>query len=302
MDIKQLQYFVTIADEGSITAAARKLYMSQPPLSSQMKLLENELNCILFERGARSIHLTDAGQTLYQYAKSILDLSAVAKEETEIAAKKHNDTLRIGIVSSVICSNALEWLRSFSQKYPEIDFELIEGNTYELIHKFQSNLIHLAVLRTPFSKENLTCERIFTDELVAIGMSDFFDKNESECTLSELSPHPLITYRRWETILKSQFETRQIPVHFSCVNDDVRTTLYFVESGLGIGIVPLSAVSRITEKNVLCKKIKDCTITSDVVLAYNTDIYLPECSKNFIHFIQNLYCSVDSSDIDYREV
>ena len=96
------------------------------------------------------------------------------------------------------------------------------------------------------------------------------------------------SYRRWETILKSQFETRQIPAHFSCINDDVRTTLYFVESGSGIGIVPLSAVSRITEKHVVCKKIKDCTISSDVVLAYNSAIYLPECSRNFIRFIKNL--------------
>ena len=64
MDLKQLIYFNTIAEEGSISAAARRLHISQPPLSTQMRLLEEELGCVLFERGARHIHLTEARQLL----------------------------------------------------------------------------------------------------------------------------------------------------------------------------------------------------------------------------------------------
>ena len=81
MDIRQLQYFVRIADEGSITGAARSLHMSQPPLSMQMKLLEEELGVTLFDRGSRTIRLTDAGKLLYNRAQGILELSGATVRE-----------------------------------------------------------------------------------------------------------------------------------------------------------------------------------------------------------------------------
>lgn len=332
MDIKQLHYFVTIADEGNITAAARKLFMSQPPLSSQIKLLENELGCTLFERGPRSIHLTEAGQTLYQYANSILNLNQVAKQETMIAAKKHSETIRIGIVSSVICSSAPEWICAFAKLYPEIHFEIIEGNTYDLIQKFETAQIHLAILRTPFNRDRLSYDKIYTDRMVAIGNSDYFNEIETaqpvarhdkamryekadtydkadahdmadahymidrydrsgrlHTSLSELSRLPLILYRRWESIIRHQFQEKQLDLNCSCINDDARTTLYFVESGMGVGLIPESALSAIHNKEIVCRSIEDCEITSDVVIAYNAANYLPECSKEFIEFVKKNY-------------
>lgn len=80
MDLKQLTYFVTVIKEGTISGAARKLNLSQPPLSTQMKLLEEEFGCVLFERGSRKIQLTEAGQLLYERAVTMLELSEVTKK------------------------------------------------------------------------------------------------------------------------------------------------------------------------------------------------------------------------------
>ena len=79
MDLRQLSYFATIVEEGTITGAARKLHISQPPLSHQMHLLEKELDAVLFIRGARQIKLTEPGITLYRYAMEMLELEQVAK-------------------------------------------------------------------------------------------------------------------------------------------------------------------------------------------------------------------------------
>ena len=75
MNFKQLEYFVAVADAGSISSAARSLHISQPPLSTQMHLLEEELGQSLFERGSRSIKLTDAGRVFDVRAPSNLDLA-----------------------------------------------------------------------------------------------------------------------------------------------------------------------------------------------------------------------------------
>lgn len=78
MELRQLSYFTTIVNEGNISQAAKKLNISQPPLSHQMKLLEAELGVTLFERGSRRIRLTPAGKTFYDRALAILDLSQAA--------------------------------------------------------------------------------------------------------------------------------------------------------------------------------------------------------------------------------
>ena len=81
MDLRQLRYFVTVAEEKNITAAAKKLYISQPPLSTQLHQLEQELGCVLFERGPRRIQLTEAGRMLYNRATAILQLTEQAQME-----------------------------------------------------------------------------------------------------------------------------------------------------------------------------------------------------------------------------
>ena len=86
MELRQLSYFATIVNEGNISQAAKKLNISQPPLSHQMKLLEAELGVTLFERGSRRIRLTPAGKTFYDRALVILDLSQAAR--TELTAQK----------------------------------------------------------------------------------------------------------------------------------------------------------------------------------------------------------------------
>ena len=80
MDLKQLEYFVTVINEGTISSAARKLNLSQPPLSAQMKSLEQEIGSQLFFRGSRQIELTEAGRILYERSKDILVNSEGAYE------------------------------------------------------------------------------------------------------------------------------------------------------------------------------------------------------------------------------
>ena len=81
MDLKQLKYFVTVAEQGTISAAAKKLYMSQPPLSTQMKLIEQELGCQLFERGQKHIRLTESGKLLYERAQTMIKMESVMRQE-----------------------------------------------------------------------------------------------------------------------------------------------------------------------------------------------------------------------------
>ena len=149
MDIKQLTYFITIVEEGTITHAANKLHMAQPPLSTQLKLLEDELGTKLLERGARKIKLTDAGKILYKRAKHIVEITNSTTKEIEEFWKGIQGTLRLGTISSSGTVLLSKRIVDFNKQYPNIKFEIHEGNTYELIEKINSGIIEVGIVRTP---------------------------------------------------------------------------------------------------------------------------------------------------------
>lgn len=96
MDIRQLTYFMVIAEEGQITAAARRLHMAQPPLSQQMKALEEELGVQLLQREPRSVTLTDAGEILYRRARQILTLTDSTRSRWSARHLVHRDRVLVG--------------------------------------------------------------------------------------------------------------------------------------------------------------------------------------------------------------
>lgn len=167
MEIHQLEYFVTIVNEGSISAAARKLNLSQPPLSLQVRHLEEELGAVLFLRGARQITLTEEGRALYRYAVEILDLERSAAEDIRSMRNGSSAALRLGTISSCHCPELYSALRAVHKKTPGISFRIREGNTFELLDLLRKGRIELAVVREPFSGEGLQRLTIRTDRIVA---------------------------------------------------------------------------------------------------------------------------------------
>ena len=124
MELRQLSYFTTIVNEGNISQAAKKLNISQPPLSHQMKLLEEELGVTLFERGSRRIRLTPAGKTFYDRALAILDLSQAARTELTAQKQEIQGVVRLGIISSAVEFVTRHYLAPFRRSYPKALFEL----------------------------------------------------------------------------------------------------------------------------------------------------------------------------------
>ena len=254
MDIRQLLYFTTIAEEGSISAAAKKLHLSQPPLSYQMKLLEEELHLPLIERSARGIALTEAGRVLYKRAQGILELSELTRKEMLAMASGFTGTLHIGTVSSSGAS-LLGWrIPAFHQKYPQIGFAIHEGNTFELMEMLESGLIELAIVRTPFHNDQLNCLYLSPEPMIAAGAASFFPAgmpSGQPISLELLGHAPVILYRRFEKILLSLCEQKGITPQVFCIADDARTTRMWAEAGLGVAVVPQSAYRIMPHHNMV---------------------------------------------------
>jgi len=274
MELKTLKYFVTIVEEGNISKAAKKLFMSQPPLSNQMKNLENELGVTLFERGTQTIVLTDEGKLLYEKAKDILLYSDNIVTEIKDVKNYQKGKIRIGLVSSVGELFIKEYLSLFF-KENKIDFEIIEGNTYSLLEKVQNGFIDLAIVRTPFQTINLKVIPIQKERIVLIDKEDI--------SLDRIIKNGLIVYRRWIEIVKEELEKKNIESHFCFINDDARTTLSLVDQGLGIGVVPESIIQNKKKDYYINDQILD--INSEICAIYHPDKYHNHSFDLFLNVI-----------------
>ena len=124
MDIRQLRYFTTVVEEGTVSAAAKVLFMSQPPLSAQIQALERELGVALFDRSGRQMRPTEAGRILYARARDILDVCASVKSEMEDIRKGATGAMRLGVVSSICGSFLFQWMKDFCSGHPGVRLEL----------------------------------------------------------------------------------------------------------------------------------------------------------------------------------
>lgn len=283
MDIKQLKYFLTIAEEEQITSAAKKLNMSQPPLSYQLKTLEDELGVKLVDRGSKKIHLTDAGQVLRNRAEQIVELTEVTYKELRDLSKGMQGTLSIGTVSSSGPTLFDKRLKIFHDVYPLVNFEIYEGNTYKIIEYLHNGLIQIGIVRTPFNMDGFNYILADPEPMVAV-MSEALDwdnKNE-KISLLELKDKPLIVYRRFEALIKERCECTGFEPKFFCKNDDARTTLLWAASGLGIGIVPYSAINLVPNNNLKLKIIEDSFLKSQIAAIWIKDKYISTSAKHFL--------------------
>ena len=172
MDLKTLSYFVAVAEELNITKAAEKLHMSQPPLSSQIKALERELNTVLFIRGRRSLQLTDSGRLLYRRAKELLSLADKASSEIISMSRGMTGTISIGLVEGSAPNIAAEWIERFAALHPEVKFRIMDGNSDELIGKLRSGIISLAVITAPCDQSLLNSFSVGKEKMTAFMSRD----------------------------------------------------------------------------------------------------------------------------------
>ena len=239
MNLKQLQYFALVAEEGQITSAAKQLFIGQPALSYQLKQLEDELGAKLFARQPHGIELTDAGKKLYSYSKQILTLAQNAETEIREIQAGQLGSVRLGSVSSSIGVLPSSRLVAFVKEHPGVALDILEDNTYGILDKLKNNLLDLAVIRTPYNRVNLAAIDVSDERMTAVTRLGAFAGKET-VKLEDLAGQPLVIYRRLEGMFKETFTEKGLKPNFVIKCDDSRTAIRWSDSGLGIALVPES--------------------------------------------------------------
>lgn len=160
MNMKQALYFKTIAKYGTITAAAKQLYISQPSLSQTLRQIEDEVGTPLFDRSTSPFHLTYAGERYLKAVEAMLEIDARLKAEIESIRHENGGRLRLGISVTRAMQVLPDVIPIFSKEYPNVALELTETASANLEGLLQKGEVDLALAATEPSEVNITYELI----------------------------------------------------------------------------------------------------------------------------------------------
>ncbi len=288
MNLRQLEYFMAIAEEHQITAAARRLHITQPPLSYELSSLEKELGVKLIERGPRSAELTEAGQLLYARAERILALTSSATREVKSFGQGTSGTLSVGIISSSGGLLPTPSMQRLCRNYPQVRIELHEGNTYEVLEMLKRGEVDVGIVRTPFSADGLNVSYAGSERMVALIPKGIrCGRDPEKITLAELSGQPLVIYRRFEHLLEDLFAEQGKQLFVACAADDARTACVWAARGMGIGIVPESFLKTMKHEGTTNKVIDCPELVTRMALVWRKGSYLPPLAERFIKMFEN---------------
>ncbi len=294
MDFRQLEYFLVIAQEENMTKAAKRLFMSQPPLSYQLKNLEDELGVELFERDARRMKLTSAGKILKAKAEQVIQLMKDTSKELEDYNAGTGGKLAVGIASSLVHTLfGSGILAKYHALYPQVTFELWEGNGPSLVQALFDDTVEVAVVRVPANSKNaehlgfnLYDFEHFVDRedpMVAVVHKDQDPfPTQSEIELADLAGKPLVLQRRFQSLVSSVCYDAGFEPNLVCVCDDSRNAVLWPENGLGITVTPEDITDWRRYPNLLRKVIKAPHFNTFQIYLWKKGKYMSSVARNFL--------------------
>ncbi|MDB5495912.1 MAG: LysR family transcriptional regulator [Phenylobacterium sp.] len=247
IELRRLRYLVAVADEGHITRAAERLGIQQPPLTRQIRLLEEELGVALFERLPRGMRTTEAGRVVVEEARDLLARAERIKETAQRAARGEQGRLAVGYTSSAAFHPFVtQQIRAFRESRPGVALALAEDGTPELVHGLREERLDAAFLRsTSIDIAGLSIEPLLEEKMVAAVPTGHALAKAGKVALADLAEETFIFYRRptgpglYDAIMAACLAAGFSPT----VGQEaprMASTLSLVASGLGVAIAPAS--------------------------------------------------------------
>lgn len=272
MELRHLRYFVTVAEELHFGRAAQRLQMAQPPLSQQIRQLEQELNVQLLHRTKRIVRLTEAGQVFLQQARQILTQSEEAIEAAQRASRGEVGRLVIGFVGSATYSILPTALKAFRHQFPDVRLILHEMTTTEQIEALHDNRIHLGFIRPPLNDDRLRVESVYQESLVAVLPEAHAIATQKQVSLRSLACEPFILFPRhlgaglYDQIIGLCQQSGFTP-QVAQEAIQMQTIVSLVAAELGVALVPAS-LQNLQRVGVVYKPLEEQTPKVELAVAW----------------------------------
>ena len=290
MDIRDMRNFYAIVEEGNISNAAKRLNIAQPPLSKQMKQLEDNLGVQLFERGSRKIRLTEAGHLLRERVEQILGLVDGTMKEITGLNSGLGGRLSIGTVTTSGAALLPNLIKKFHSLYPKVTFQLWEGDGYRILELLDNRIIDIGIIRAPFDSEIYESITL-PDEPLVIAMNRdgcYCGKDPESVRLIELANQPLIVPLRWKAMFLEWCDKAGFKPSIVCISDAILLNILWTKLGIGMSLVPKSAEGLISDSVLTYKTIVEPSVSTQTVIVWLRNRNLSASSKHFMELLKEM--------------
>ncbi|MFB9950517.1 LysR family transcriptional regulator [Rhizobium puerariae] len=246
LDLRQLRYFVAVAEAGAFTHAAQTLNVAQSALSHHLRIMEEELGTPLLERRARGVVLTSAGQRLYEHSKAIL--SSVKKAEADIKtfSEVPTGTVSIGFAHTAVDLVVLPFILAVREQLPGIILHISEGLSITNVNKVLSGDIDIAVAYNTIEDARLSSRPLLTEEMCLVGKPDIVGKDREPIAFSDLPKQPIIAAYpagSLRAIVDSHALRSKVKPSEMLEIDSLATLRKAMQHGIGCSILSRASVS-----------------------------------------------------------
>lgn len=289
MELRTLHYFTVVAQELNITRAAEKLNMSQPPLSNQIKSLEEELGGRLFIRGKRHLELTEEGALLLRRAVQIQEL--VDKTRQEIAGLREGmtGTIYLGMVDGQAPFLAAKWIAGFREEYPLVRYSLWNGSSDDVLDRLHKGLADLAVIAAPYDTEHLDGFPVGQEPWSAMLHPEhpLARAPGDSIPLSSLVKEPLIVPSRKSRIesIRRWFGEIGAEPSILCEMSNYMDAAALTSQGVGVSIFPQT--TGVSNGLVVSKVVVQPSRQAEYILVWNKGQPSSGPARTFIQHIQD---------------
>jgi len=290
MELRHIRYFLAVAEEMNFTRAAEKLAIAQPPLSRQIQDLEEELGTRLFVRSSHHLELTEAGEIFRQYGLRIIELSEKSIEDIREMDGGLQGTIYFSTVEGHGPHILADWISGFKKEHPNVQYNLWNGNTDDIIMRIKKGLCDLALIMEPFDPEGLDTYPIYKEPWVAMIPNNHplakLEGNSVE--LKDIVEYDLLIPSRHTRLreVEEWFSFLGKKPKIRCYIANTLSAYELTQKGVGIAIYPASASDIISTDSICIKEIGEGQNTVSYVLAWNRERPMSNSAKVFLEYVK----------------
>ncbi|MBW1798281.1 MAG: LysR family transcriptional regulator [Deltaproteobacteria bacterium] len=292
INFNQLRVFYHAARYQNYTVASKKLFITQPAVTAQMKIFEDHCNLRLFKKKGRKIYLTDEGKTLYEYAKKVFEYEKEIDDVIEEMRELKRGILRLGTTKTYARYFMPFLISGFHGTYPQIKINLDEGSSLDMIHSLLDFRNEIAIIAKAEDNPDVCFTPFSQEELVFLVAPGHRLAKKKSVTFKELAEEPIIMK---ETGSGTRKLVNELFARHDCTPDVLMETSnaefikQLVQRGEGISFLVREAVaSELREKKLFTVPIHGQKIFLDVSIAYLKDQHLSPPARAFLDILGTL--------------
>ncbi len=289
MDYDQLTSFLEVAKLQSFSRAAEKLYRTQPAISAQVRLLEQECGEKLFDRSGKKVMVTPAGEILHRYAERIIGLHKEALQAVAELNQTVRGKLLIGANEATCLYVLPKTFARFKHLYPLVQISIYRNFSHKIMQKVQESAVELGIVTLPITATNMEVIPVFKDEMQVVVPANHPMARKRSVTVEEVANYPLILPKTGNTrvVIDRLLRDFRQHVQISMELASVETIKKFVGAGLGISIISRTYAQPEVAANLLkLIPLEGDKLFRELGLVYRRDRYLSLPAKVFIEAVR----------------